>query len=143
MVQAEFRIIPARAGQTVSNVLIERADTDHPRACGANGGCCSVAVGLAGSSPRVRGKPLRYACSLRGGRIIPARAGQTSARDMSRNAYADHPRACGANATTAINVSGAAGSSPRVRGKPLRKAGLVTNGRIIPARAGQTSAWLR
>ena len=57
---------------------------------------------------------------------------------MSRNAYADHPRACGANATTAINVSGAAGSSPRVRGKPLRKAGLVTNGRIIPARAGQT-----
>ena len=25
-----------------------------------------------------------------------------------------------------------------MRGKPLRKAGLVTNGRIIPARAGQT-----
>ena len=130
------RIIPARAGQTHWPAIRTIGRTDHPRACGANGIECAHRTCRHGSSPRVRGKRRRLQRRRGPGRIIPARAGQTSARDMSRNAYADHPRACGANATTAINVSGAAGSSPRVRGKPLRKAGLVTNGRIIPARAG-------
>ena len=132
------RIIPARAGQTHWPAIRTIGRTDHPRACGANGIECAHRTCRHGSSPRGRGKRRRLQRRRGPGRIIPARAGQTSARDMSRNAYADHPRACGANATTAINVSGAAGSSPRVRGKPLRKAGLVTNGRIIPARAGQT-----
>ena len=132
------RIIPARAGQTHWPAIRTIGRTDHPRACGANGIECAHRTCRHGSSPRVRGKRRRLQRRRGPGRIIPARAGQTSARDMSRNAYADHPRACGANATTAINVSGAAGSSPRVRGTPLRKAGLVTNGRIIPARAGQT-----
>ena len=138
--------------------------SDHPRACGANGIECAHRTCRHGSSPRVRGKrrllqrrrgpgriiparagqttPVRL-FTPRGGRIIPARAGQTSARDMSRNAYADHPRACGANATTAINVSGAAGSSPRVRGKLDAEFPHEVRGRIIPARAGQTSGSLR
>ena len=118
------RIIPARAGQTAAAAASPWAWPDHPRACGAN---------HSGTLVHSEG----------GGRIIPARAGQTSARDMSRNAYADHPRACGANATTAINVSGAAGSSPRVRGKLDAEFPHEVRGRIIPARAGQTSGSLR
>ena len=134
------RIIPARAGQTHWPAIRTIGRTDHPRACGANGIECAHRTCRHGSSPRVRGKRRRLQRRRGPGRIIPARAGQTSARDMSRNAYADHPRACGANATTAINVSGAAGSSPRVRGKLEPVGAGHERFRIIPARAGQTSA---
>ena len=71
-------------------------------------------------------------------RIIPARAGQTRGHAVPAMRAPDHPRACGANHLLADIADNAAGSSPRVRGKPgwgrKRKAYL----RIIPARAGQT-----
>ena len=117
------RIIPARAGQTLSSFLRMCWDSDHPRACGANasygyrGGC------LRGSSPRVRGKQREGAELRLSGRIIPARAGQTARRSTRRRTSPDHPRACGANAAIG---------------------GGVSSLRIIPARAGQTAvrgAW--
>ena len=72
-----------------------------------------------GSSPRVRGKretALDKALTLR---IIPARAGQTSPRCSALRAGPDHPRACGANMCGSLPLRGPAGSSPRVRGKPI------------------------
>ena len=74
---AHVRIIPAHAGQTVGMVVFPRAQSDHPRACGANGPFITVSTQIFGSSPRMRGKRLprrRYASR---GRIIPAHAGQT------------------------------------------------------------------
>ena len=58
------RIIPARAGQTISAALMDGATTDHPRACGANVNPWTSSESMVGSSPRVRGKllgtPLPY-----------------------------------------------------------------------------------
>ena len=72
-------------------------------------------------------------------RIIPARAGQTPWIIIGARASADHPRACGANASSHLVFAAAAGSSPRVRGKLELRATLAPPQRIIPARAGQTN----
>ena len=116
-----------------------RAWSDHPRACGAN---ISLITGMSirnGSSPRVRGKLQRVVEYVGDGRIIPARAGQTSKVSARHSARSDHPRACGANTSSSRLDLLECGSSPRVRGKraDLRPATAAT--RIIPARAGQTS----
>ena len=50
-----------------------------------------------GSSPRVRGKQGTETVGHIGGRIIPARAGQTSTLFAWSVTKPDHPRACGAN----------------------------------------------
>ena len=50
------RIIPARAGQTVTQGRTRHEWPDHPRACGANGKVSNPNAIKSGSSPRVRGK---------------------------------------------------------------------------------------
>ena len=133
-----FRIIPARAGQTILQHEIAGLKTDHPRACGANFELATSADANAGSSPRVRGKLLHLVAQLVDLRIIPARAGQTRRRRTAPRPRPDHPRACGANGGIRVRLHHPPGSSPRVRGKRGRGADVGRHPRIIPARAGQT-----
>ena len=138
MVEAEFRIIPARAGQTPPMRTITQSTTDHPRACGANLVACLGHHLLPGSSPRVRGKHRHRQWHRRQGRIIPARAGQTARPSNAPACPTDHPRACGANSSFQSDGTFEIGSSPRVRGKRDLVLVIVEERRIIPARAGQT-----
>ena len=133
------RIIPARAGQTGVMTISSMTSPDHPRACGANSDGHRGEWGPDGSSPRVRGKRTSSPRCGIGGRIIPARAGQTRCLVSERQVSPDHPRACGANAVGCPRCRGVRGSSPRVRGKPHGLAIPGVQVRIIPARAGQTS----
>ena len=71
------RIIPAHAGQTSSPLAAWFAETDHPRACGANSMTCATCFHACGSSPRMRGKRLFRMLPVVSVRIIPAHAGQT------------------------------------------------------------------
>ena len=75
-----MRIIPAHAGQTVSNSSRTSARSDHPRACGANPALSVMTAAPAGSSPRMRGKRAGHRLRPRPYRIIPAHAGQTRRR---------------------------------------------------------------
>ena len=113
----QIRIIPARAGQTHERKEMQKRASDHPRACGANDFLIAGANVGCGSSPRVRGKPVTPAASPLRRRIIPARAVQTRERQQTRGHRTDHPRACGANATSGGLTHTQTGSSPRVRGK--------------------------
>ena len=131
------RIIPARAGQTRPPHTDWLSRPDHPRACGANYLTALIVFIAIGSSPRVRGKPRGLAAGQRGGRIIPARAGQTVWGGQRGASRADHPRACGATSASAVTVT-LPGSSPRVRGKQRASRQPDEHVRIIPARAGQT-----
>ena len=73
-----FRLIPARAGKTRTSGRPYCSPWAHPRAGGENLAGEGVVLGVAGSSPRGRGK--------RGGKkgdvpkrgLIPARAGKTA-----------------------------------------------------------------
>ena len=138
----KLRIIPARAGQTSVSGHYDYSHSDHPRACGANLCRPQIRWMNTGSSPRVRGKPGLHTDRRRCRRIIPARAGQTHARNQCGPGDTDHPRACGANCTTTPPNCTASGSSPRVRGKHVPKRAQNPVGRIIPARAGQTHGFL-
>ena len=132
------RIIPAHAGQTDRPASSSTTRSDHPRACGANvSGFPSRDVN-AGSSPRMRGKPMLAIVRHLRVRIIPAHAGQTRRPDRHRGVHADHPRACGANLLSIGLMAVPDGSSPRMRGKLLRRPRLAYPARIIPAHAGQT-----
>ena len=111
------RIIPARAGQTVTQIDGDGGTADHPRACGANFPGPPWDNVSSGSSPRVRGKQFQALQIHVIRRIIPARAGQTARCAQVFHALPDHPRACGANPCRAVTVVFSAGSSPRVRGK--------------------------
>ena len=132
------RIIPAHAGQTVRKSANRSAAADHPRACGANGQTSIKFNDAFGSSPRMRGKRQRLPQPRCQRRIIPAHAGQTNACDSSASSCPDHPRACGANLLSIGLMAVPDGSSPRMRGKLLRRPRLAYPARIIPAHAGQT-----
>ena len=137
-VHATQRIIPAHAGQTCGIRLGSGRCSDHPRACGANAPARFQLAGVAGSSPRMRGKRQVQKHNEFRGRIIPAHAGQTSASSASSSPTTDHPRACGANQGQRHPSRRLPGSSPRMRGKLLGQLANRIHRRIIPAHAGQT-----
>ena len=139
---ADSRIIPAHAGQTSMRFRCPRPWSDHPRACGANTGYCKHVHDTLGSSPRMRGKQISPRPCIFCVRIIPAHAGQTAWSSGPLGQAPDHPRACGANRCIFSNVSASSGSSPRMRGKPIRERRGALQCRIIPAHAGQTPAHL-
>ena len=106
--------------------------------CGENASEACVVEAVTGSSPRVRGKPNGIDIFAYTAGLIPACAGKTtlSAR-LSGNTRA-HPRVCGENFEPPKKAVRYLGSSPRVRGKPWRCAGISAIVRLIPACAGKT-----
>ena len=132
------RIIPACAGQTCWSFPAGVRIPDHPRLCGANRAPAQMPLAQLGSSPLVRGKRKNLVNGGASFRIIPACAGQTYRFLVPLGPNTDHPRLCGANLREATACALPVGSSPLVRGKPVRRPGAHSTQRIIPACAGQT-----
>ena len=133
-------LIPARAGKTFPRRTGRTASSAHPRACGENSDDATTALYRAGSSPRVRGKPILMCSPQRNLGLIPARAGKTIHCGTTGPRAAAHPRACGENEACADPLASVAGSSPRVRGKREAGSNAPRRPRLIPARAGKTGA---
>ena len=74
-------IIPALAGNTTSCLGPSGELPDHPRSRGEYSATVRMAFSSFGSSPLSRGIPRRARLGRRGGRIIPALAGNTKARN--------------------------------------------------------------
>ena len=70
--------------------------------------------------------------------LIPACAGKTPLSVFRRPAWTAHPRVCGENRKAALFNSTRTGSSPRVRGKRVRRRQHFHSHRLIPACAGKT-----
>ena len=70
--------------------------------------------------------------------IIPAYAGNTTAKNASTKANRDHPRVCGEHHVTVHAVVGGEGSSPRMRGTRVAAHDNANPIGIIPAYAGNT-----
>ena len=132
-------LIPACAGKTSRGPPRPQGPGAHPRVCGENLKIAPTPLLPPGSSPRVRGKPLRQARIQPDGRLIPACAGKTPSPPSSRTRARAHPRVCGENRGFVLSVGFWNGSSPRVRGKPLVELGLLHVHRLIPACAGKTT----
>ena len=91
-----------------------------------------------GSSPLARGK--RRARLPEGGRfrLIPARAGKTTAASMSASRSSAHPRSRGENRRQPRRTGPRRGSSPLARGKRVFRDLDKHRVGLIPARAGKT-----
>ena len=92
-----------------------------------------------GSSPLARGLRRWTVVCCRGRRIIPARAGFTSAHSAAPPDSPDHPRSRGVYSTASHAVRRIIGSSPLARGLRRREDSVGQQRGIIPARAGFTS----
>ena len=134
----EVGIIPALAGNTAVRRSVSCSPWDHPRACEEHYGENEEKRYKAGSSPRLRGT-LRNGCldDLMKG-IIPALAGNTSARSSPPSPTGDHPRACGEHRDYLAVKFGPVGSSPRLRGTQGPADERIWWPGIIPALAGNT-----
>ena len=131
-------IIPAGAGLTDLDHFIKEQLRDHPRGCGAHASRGWSTASRQGSSPRVRGSLLLCHAQEDGRRIIPAGAGLTIYNLILHTIIWDHPRGCGAHSTWKSARANYVGSSPRVRGSPLKDNAVKRASGIIPAGAGLT-----
>ena len=133
-------IIPACAGNTISDNASGRRTRDHPRVCGEHPVHRRGILFFRGSSPRVRGTQQTIGHDHHHARIIPACAGNTWFSGMCISGGGDHPRVCGEHVGGDAEHGGGLGSSPRVRGTPEHFAGGHYRERIIPACAGNTTS---
>ena len=78
--------------------------------------------------------PARYRA-----RNIPAYAGKTFLAKRPGNLPKEHPRVRGENTLLVFMGFNLGGTSPRARGKPMRKRVIIIAWRNIPACAGKTS----
>ena len=135
---ARSGLIPAYAGKTCIWSLLTKPGRAHPRVCGENLEYAARRPNRAGSSPRVRGKPMDQLADKTNGRLIPARAGKTDLEPGTMVRLPAHPRVCGENRVSVVERADDSGSSPRVRGKRDSHTGERVANRLIPACAGKT-----
>ncbi len=135
----KLRFIPAPAGNTLGTSISSGIITVHPRACGEHS-CANATAGFsAGSSPRLRGTPSHAAFIDFERRFIPAPAGNTRVSHPDCVPHAVHPRACGEHGTKSWWTCIISGSSPRLRGTPIKIKETAVDRRFIPAPAGNTT----
>ena len=131
-----IRFIPACAG----NAGVGRSATGrwavHPRVCGERSRNSAMESSQSGSSPRVRGTLLIGEEMLPTKRFIPACAGNAHCRRKYPSTVPVHPRVCGEREAAIAVMKAWGGSSPRVRGTPLRIGRACGPLRFIPACAG-------
>ena len=119
--------------------LIATRPRDHPRVCGEHEIAALAACPRLGSSPRMRGTPLKTFYDGRETRIIPAYAGNTSSAMLNSFSFRDHPRVCGEHRFRHEHDPRPEGSSPRMRGTLFNVHEIRGGDGIIPAYAGNTS----
>ena len=137
------RIIPARAGFTLTRTQITPGPQDHPRSRGVYRICATAPITGTGSSPLARGLLSGAINTILAARIIPARAGFTYGRPGHRRGSRDHPRSRGVYWRSRISRRTRTGSSPLARGLHTHGRALANIHGIIPARAGFTSSGAR
>ena len=112
------RYTPTRVGKTLHPDKLDQPDQVHPHACGENGERIAGAYLIAGTPPRVWGKPLMPTYDGVIGRYTPTRVGKTFIRSGIFFGTQVHPHACGENSRQRRYSTSSYGTPPRVWGKP-------------------------
>ena len=133
------RLIPARAGNTCPMQARQNLRSAHPRSRGEHPSKMPLPSSVSGSSPLARGTQLRLTLRRMSRRLIPARAGNTSAAHYLSATLSAHPRSRGEHLALPITAVSSVGSSPLARGTRSSCRSLSVSFRLIPARAGNTA----
>ena len=134
-----IRLIPARAGNTMTAVTSASADAAHPRSRGEHTQPPIRSSLLSGSSPLARGTQTLPRQTVPPSRLIPARAGNTPLRVVTNEGNSAHPRSRGEHLLESVHLLRRLGSSPLARGTLRKTTDTEALGRLIPARAGNTA----
>ena len=134
------RLIPARAGNTSVNLHGGYHSSAHPRSRGEHSTQLPAIWLWVGSSPLARGTLVNSSGAGSGGRLIPARAGNTENQSACGSIHAAHPRSRGEHSSIPRMMTRAPGSSPLARGTLFQTPATRSQQRLIPARAGNTFA---
>ena len=132
-------LIPAWAGKTGNGQYQTGYSQAHPRVGGENKTSGARSSSHWGSSPRGRGKRLRWPQPWASVGLIPAWAGKTGESQKGKGRTRAHPRVGGENIATEVFGGIVSGSSPRGRGKHQARVLLDPEEGLIPAWAGKTS----
>ena len=134
------RLIPAHTGKTLKYSQLRSFEWAHPRAYGENG-LQNIHLELGkGSSPRIRGKLAVFAVQDGDEGLIPAHTGKTKRVVRDPLPIGAHPRAYGENRCMPAFAVSFRGSSPRIRGKRVKRVTVYRRGGLIPAHTGKTEA---
>ena len=131
-------LIPAWAGKTGNGQYQTGYSQAHPRVGGENKTSGARSSSHWGSSPRGRGKRLRWPQPWASVGLIPAWAGKTGESQKGKGRTRAHPRVGGENIATEVFGGIVSGSSPRGRGKPTLYDAPYQPAGLIPAWAGKT-----
>ena len=134
------RSIPTGVGKTRRDRLSGERVEVHPHGCGENYEMNTDRTESLGPSPRVWGKRPERRRYILDRRSIPTGVGKTSAALSGSGGLSVHPHGCGENDGAELIAAHAYGPSPRVWGKPLRKALDRPSNRSIPTGVGKTSS---
>ncbi len=115
-IDSKRRLIPARAGNTLSMPAMSSMMPAHPRSRGEHVASLVLGISTLGSSPLARGTPPLRLLLFRPRRLIPARAGNTPAHISPSGHQPAHPRSRGEHFRGLGEGDGQAGSSPLARG---------------------------
>jgi len=127
------RLIPARAGKTITRTSSRSRRRAHPRAGGENGTLAVQDLSATGSSPRGRGKRGGKVGLPLGARLIPARAGKTTDRRRGKSQQPAHPRAGGKTKPKLWSAS-STGAHPRAGGENSGDWWTIPIGRVSSPR---------
>ncbi len=156
--RVSVRFIPACAGNTRSPDTLPSGQSVHPRVCGEHlDGLDTQALAARfipacagntstsprcrkldnGSSPRVRGTPVRDFDALSAARFIPACAGNTRPCGICRPSTAVHPRVCGEHGTPQRGRRGVRGFIPACAGNTAHPRRSTRLGTVHPRVCGE------
>ena len=116
----DHRFIPACAGNSRRTAAAGSRASVHPRVCGELRPTAPACRSPSGSSPRVRGTQRHASGPAPPRRFIPACAGNSTPTSGLRSGRSVHPRVCGELRPLTAEAIREDGSSPRVRGTPLK-----------------------
>ena len=131
-------LIPARAGNTCSCTRGRNGFWAHPRSRGEHMRSLMPLSSSSGSSPLARGTPRNGYPEDRRCGLIPARAGNTTHKELELDPAKAHPRSRGEHSTCFSASPSNSGSSPLARGTRSEPSVSRTGTGLIPARAGNT-----
>ena len=117
--ELRLRIIPTRMGTSYRKIKVKK--------------------GKSGSSPRVWGQVCHTDIIYLRNRIIPTRMGTRAVPSACSISDRDHPHAYGDKTSVTVSPATATGSSPRVWGQEVKRAGFSNAFRIIPTRMGTST----
>ena len=130
---------PPVRGAHIRAGLKYRVERAHPRPCGEHAEGRAHLHLCQGSSPPVRGARRVQRRPRQCGGLIPARAGSTAPVKTSFRRGRAHPRPCGEHGALKGAASRGWGSSPPVRGAPVRRHEDCQQRRAHPRPCGEHS----